>query len=230
MKKMPFLTAAAIAFGLSTSTVVSAAASNATHGCQYEGSRLEQHVTVNGHQRHKPAKHLVKTHKKQLKKREFTKSQLETLVSARLIMLGNDNLRPGRIEEDKDGHYRVDIVTQNGSLAFRRVLGKNSLPVGLDGKPKAFGMGLQMLAPSQGQRSEISAEQARTLVEARILVIDNPYLKVSTVKKYEDKGYIVQIATRDGEPVTERFISKKGYNSALKRCTGIKTETEALKL
>ncbi len=208
MKKLPFFTAAAIAFGLSTSAVANTSSAHSPHECQHRGVQVEHH---------KPSGRFIEARKKQLEDREFTKSQLETLLHARLIMLGNDNLKLGSIEKDKDGYYRVDIVTQNGSLVSRRVLGKNSLPVSIDGKTKAFGMGLRMLAPAKGQRSDITADEARTLVAARLLIMDNPNLKIGSVKEHKGKGYTVQITTQDGSLVTERFISRDGLRKRVEK-------------
>lgn len=60
--------------------------------------------------------------------REFNTEQIRTLVEARLIMKGNENLKVGKISSSRDG-FNVAIVTQDDSLVEELNLAKNGMPV-----------------------------------------------------------------------------------------------------
>lgn len=63
------------------------------------------------------------SHHKSMKKQRFEQRELDlsaeqarTLVSARLIMQGNDRLKVGEVKAKDDDSYVVDITTVEGSL------------------------------------------------------------------------------------------------------------------
>ncbi len=64
----------------------------------------------------------------QMMEREFNADQIRTLVEARLIMKGNDNLKVGKISSSRTG-FTVAIVTVDDSLVEELKLAKNSMPL-----------------------------------------------------------------------------------------------------
>lgn len=60
--------------------------------------------------------------------RELSKDQVRTLVEARLIMKGNENLKVGKVSSNRDG-FKVDIVTRDDSLVKELELAKNGMPL-----------------------------------------------------------------------------------------------------
>ncbi len=60
--------------------------------------------------------------------RELSKDQVRTLVEARLIMKGNENLKVGKVSSSRDG-FKVDIVTRDDSLVEELALAKNGMPL-----------------------------------------------------------------------------------------------------
>ncbi|NIB41907.1 hypothetical protein HBA55_20040 [Pseudomaricurvus alkylphenolicus] len=65
---------------------------------------------------------------REMMERQLSADQIRTLVEARLIMKGNENLQVGDISSTQDG-YRVTIVTQDNSLVKEMDLAQNGLPV-----------------------------------------------------------------------------------------------------
>ncbi|MTI12098.1 hypothetical protein [Sansalvadorimonas verongulae] len=69
--------------------------------------------------------------KEQLVSRELTVDQVQTLVEARLIRMGNDNIKVGQVTANDDG-YSVTIVTaRSGDLVETIELAKNGMPVAM---------------------------------------------------------------------------------------------------
>lgn len=68
--------------------------------------------------------------------RELTKEQIHTLMEARLIMKGNDNVKLGTITDSEDG-FEVTIVTQDDSLVKTVSLAKNGMPQRMYNRIKA---------------------------------------------------------------------------------------------
>lgn len=60
--------------------------------------------------------------------REFNADQIRTLMAARLIMKGNDNLKVGKISSSRTG-FTVAIVTKDDSLVEELELAKNGMPL-----------------------------------------------------------------------------------------------------
>ncbi len=61
--------------------------------------------------------------------RELSADDIQTLAEARLIMLGNDNLKVGPVKTTEDG-YSVSIVTEkSGDLVRTLELAKNGMPM-----------------------------------------------------------------------------------------------------
>ncbi|MGY0217662.1 hypothetical protein ACWJJH_09760 [Endozoicomonadaceae bacterium StTr2] len=222
MKKLSFIAAAAVAFGLGVATISNIAMAGHGHEGSCQKQMSGQFEDSQGYKHHggKFAHRFAERRHKKLANREFNKSELETLMSARLIMLGNTNLRLGQISANSDGNYKVEIVAQDGSLVASHIVGKNSLPVDTDGDGVPEKAGLRMLAAKPSERSDISAEQARILAEAKLLMMNNPNLKVGSVKDLGEKGYSIAVVTQDGAPVTERVISKKGLPERFEKMRG----------
>ncbi|MCG7910019.1 MAG: hypothetical protein N0E37_14075 [Candidatus Thiodiazotropha taylori] len=62
---------------------------------------------------------------------DLTAEEAKTLVSARLIMRGNDRLKVGQVTEKDDDTYLVDIVTVDNSLVRQIEVDRdNGLPRG----------------------------------------------------------------------------------------------------
>ena len=76
--------------------------------------------------------------------------------------------------------------------------------------------------PSQEEMNrEFTAEQIRTLNEARLIMQGNPKLKVGEVIA-TDNGYRVTIVTKDNSLVEEREVAKN--NMPIKRFNAIKSK------
>lgn len=69
-------------------------------------------------------------HHKGMLERSFNTDEIRTLMSARLLMQGNENLKVGSITPADEG-FTVDIVTQEGSLVKAVKLAPNAMPVEL---------------------------------------------------------------------------------------------------
>ena len=59
--------------------------------------------------------------------REFNADQIRTLMEARLLMKGNENLKVGPISKGRDG-FIVTIVTQDDSLVDELEVAANGMP------------------------------------------------------------------------------------------------------
>ncbi|WP_439135009.1 hypothetical protein [Pseudomaricurvus sp.] len=64
---------------------------------------------------------------KDMMSREYTADQIQTLTEARLIMMGNPNLKVGKVTSTDSG-YSVAIVTQDNSLVETKAVAKNGMP------------------------------------------------------------------------------------------------------
>ncbi|BFM18567.1 hypothetical protein R50073_47500 [Maricurvus nonylphenolicus] len=60
--------------------------------------------------------------------RELSKDQVRTLMEARLIMKGNENLKVGKVSSTRSG-FEVSIVTRDDSLVEELELAKNGMPL-----------------------------------------------------------------------------------------------------
>ncbi len=68
-----------------------------------------------------------KMNKKEILERKFNAEQIRTIIEARLLMRGNENLKIGKIIKADDG-YAVTIVTQDDSLVKELALAANGMP------------------------------------------------------------------------------------------------------
>ncbi len=68
-----------------------------------------------------------KMDRKEMFEREFNADQIRTLMEARLLMQGNDNLKVGKISNAQYG-YVVNIVTQDNSLVEELEVAANGMP------------------------------------------------------------------------------------------------------
>jgi hypothetical protein len=69
-----------------------------------------------------------KMDRKEMLQRKFSADEVRTLVSARLLMRGNDNLQVGEIKATDNG-YDVQIVTKDNSLVEELQLAPNAMPL-----------------------------------------------------------------------------------------------------
>lgn len=90
------------------------------HGCDRERS-MKHHAFGGGFSMG------GKMNKKEMFEREFSADQIRTLMEARLLMKGNENLKVGKIASAGDG-YTVSIVTQDDSLVKELNLAANGMP------------------------------------------------------------------------------------------------------
>ena len=70
---------------------------------------------------------LGKVSPEELLSREFNAAEIRTLMEARLLMRGNENLKVGAISPKKSG-YTVAIVTQDDSIVKELDLAANGMP------------------------------------------------------------------------------------------------------
>lgn len=68
-----------------------------------------------------------KINRKEMLEREFSRDEIRTLMEARLLLKGNENLKVGKISDAKNG-YTVTIVTQDNSLVKELELANNGMP------------------------------------------------------------------------------------------------------
>ena len=61
--------------------------------------------------------------------RELSADQIQTLAEARLIMMGNENLKVGTIKTTEDGYSVSVVTTKSGDLVRTMELAKNGLPM-----------------------------------------------------------------------------------------------------
>ena len=114
MKKKLILVSALVA-ALTAGTVY---AERGNKDCGREFNRWGPSAGMMGH-KHNPEEML---------ERELSKDQVRTLVEARLIMKGNENLKVGKVSSNRDG-FTVDIVTRDDSLVKELSLAKNGMPL-----------------------------------------------------------------------------------------------------
>ncbi|MYM64728.1 hypothetical protein [Pseudomaricurvus sp. HS19] len=60
--------------------------------------------------------------------RKFNADQINTLVSARLLMQGNENIKVGKVTPTDSG-FNVTVVTQDNSLVEELQLAPNGMPL-----------------------------------------------------------------------------------------------------
>ena len=65
----------------------------------------------------------------ELMARELSAEQIQTLAEARLIMMGNENLKVGTIKTTEDGYSVSVVTTKSGDLVRTMELAKNGLPM-----------------------------------------------------------------------------------------------------
>lgn len=114
MKKKLVLVSALVA-ALTAGTVY---AERGNKDCGRELNKWGPSAGVMGH-KHNP---------EEILERELSKDQIRTLVEARLIMKGNENLKVGKVSSSRGG-FKVDIVTRDDSLVKELALAKNGMPL-----------------------------------------------------------------------------------------------------
>jgi hypothetical protein len=113
--KKKLLLVSALVTALSTGAVY---AERGDQDCGRAFNKWGQGAGMMGH-KHNPEEML---------ERELSKDQVRTLVEARLIMKGNENLKVGKVSSSRDG-FKVDIVTRDDSLVKELELAKNGMPL-----------------------------------------------------------------------------------------------------
>lgn len=83
--------------------------------------------------------------------------------------------------------------------------GRGGFGPGFDG---GFGGGFGLMAGGPDRDLNLSAEQVKTLAEARLIMLGNPRLKVGAVKAQEAGTYLVDIVTVDNALVEQRTFGK----------------------
>jgi len=76
--------------------------------------------------------------------RTYTKSEIETLTNARLIRMGNENIKLDGVAKLKNGNYEVVIVTKDGSLVDKVEIDAHT------GKPAMFAQMMQNRMDQRG--------------------------------------------------------------------------------
>ncbi len=64
----------------------------------------------------------------EMQDRKLTADQIKTVVEAKLIMMDNENVKVGKIEETKDGFNISIVTTKSGDLVRTMELAKNGMP------------------------------------------------------------------------------------------------------
>jgi hypothetical protein len=168
--------------------------------------------------------------------KDLTTEQVRDIIAGRLAEAGNPNLKVGKASAKGDV-VSVEIVTKDGSLVTTRQLStKTGLPPsatqrcdkleeriekakadGNDGKGERRGFrnrgGDRGLGLGLGFRGEerdlnLTADQVKTLAEARLIMQGNPRLKVGDVTEKDKDTYTVDIVTVDNSLVLSRDIDK----------------------
>lgn len=159
--------------------------------------------------------------------KKLTTDQVRDIVAGNLAKAGNPNLKVGKVSAKLDGVVAVQIVTKDGSLVNTRDIStKTGLPVEAaqrcdkleeriekaserrEGRGERRAEGMALFGGGPGKDLNLSADQVKTLAEARLIMTGNPNLKVGAVKAKDSDTYTVDIVTADNSLVLQREIDK----------------------
>ena len=99
-------------------------ADNTATNDKYE--KIEHHRKFDGDEYRGRSKH---DYMKEMMSREFTAEEVKTLVSARLLMRGENTLKVGKIMPTDTGYTATIVTKQNGDVVRTLNLAKNGFPL-----------------------------------------------------------------------------------------------------
>ncbi|MDX2141969.1 MAG: hypothetical protein SFV19_01325 [Rhodospirillaceae bacterium] len=167
--------------------------------------------------------------------KNLSTEQVRDIVAGRLAQSGEANLKVGKVQAKDGGIVAVEIVTQDGSLVTTREIStKTGLPAQAGercdkmveriekaretrdergpGPRGRLGVGpgamTGLLGAGPDRDLNLTADQAKKLAEATLIMGGNPRLKVGAVKEKDADTYVVDIVTVDNSLVTRREIDK----------------------
>ena len=168
--------------------------------------------------------------------KKLTSEQVKDIVAGRIAQSGNPNLKVGKVTAKEDGVVAVDITTKTGALVeTREISTRTGLPVQLERRMGEMrerggpdfgrnghrgpgmmahrgGPGFDHKGPGmdQGDKRDLSltADQAKKLAEARLIMHGNPHLKVGAVKEKDADTITVDIVAADNSLVSQQVIDR----------------------
>lgn len=157
--------------------------------------------------------------------KKLTNDQVKDIVEGRLAMSGNPNLKVGKITAKEDGVVSVDITTKTGALVeTQEISTKTGLPANAERRVGAMrerfrghgGPGMMTHrgghgpGMDQGEKRDLAltADQAKKLAEARLIMRGNPRLKVGAVKEKDADTISIDIVASDNSLVTQQLIDR----------------------
>lgn len=129
-------------------------------------------------------------------------AKVKTLMEAKLIMRADESLTLGDIKAGEKKTFIVDLNNAEGSLV-KQVTLSSVTGRSVDGK-RVFDK-----RPSKNTDRQLTAEQVKTLMSARLIRRGNERLKVGTVTAGENDTYTVEIMTVDDSLVKNLTMSAK---------------------
>jgi len=160
--------------------------------------------------------------------REFNQDEIAILMQAKLLRRGNPNVKLGKVTKTDTG-FAAEIVTkQEGSLVETLALDSYGRPVDrLQRKMKKSGGkgNCQAMAGNSkpGQKRmqqkrverlnsdrQLTKDQVKTLMEARLINRGNPNIKLGTVNEVGE-NFKVTIVTQDNALVRELTLNPAGF-------------------
>jgi len=144
--------------------------------------------------------------------RKLTTDQVRDIVEGRLAMMGNANIKVGKVTAKEDGVVAVDIVTKTGALVeTREISTRTGRSVEAERMRGERGRG----GPERGPRGavpgrdlKLTTDQVRKLAEARLIMRANPNLKVGAVKEKDADTITVDIVAADNSLVMQQEINR----------------------
>jgi hypothetical protein len=150
--------------------------------------------------------------------KKLTTDQVRDIVTGRLAQEGNANLKVGKVTAKEDGVASVDIVTKTGALVdTQEISTKTGLSVGQERRFERMrarfagrGHRPEQARGAQGKTRDLAltADQARKLAEARLILRANPHLKIGAVKEKDADTITVDIVASDNSLVREETIDR----------------------
>lgn len=157
--------------------------------------------------------------------KKLTADQVRDIVAGHIAQSGNPNIKVGKVTAKEEGVVAVDIVTKTGALAATREIStKTGRPVNMD---KMMGLMMdgrdgphgQMMRHHMKERTDggthehrdlaLTADQAKKLTEARLIMSGNKNLKIGAVKEKDADTITVDIvAASDNSLVVQRLIDR----------------------
>lgn len=130
-------------------------------------------------------------------------AKVKTLMEAKLIMRADENLKLGDIKAGEKKTFIVDINNAEGSLVKQVTISSAT------GRPVDDSKRIFDKRPAKNTDRQLTAEQVKTLMSARLIRRGNERLKVGAVTAGENDTYTVEIMTIDDSLVKNLTISTK---------------------